>query len=52
MTERPRYSVEEDLSEAEAAARDLHDQIARIREKVEAEKRRLGGEPAPDHKPT
>ena len=34
MSERERYSVETDLEEAEARARELPDQIARLRDQV------------------
>lgn len=43
MPDRERYSLETDLEEAEAAARDLPDQIARVRAEVRRARRLLSG---------
>ena len=48
MSERERYSVETDLEDAEARARELPDQIARLRDQVRKAKSFLTG----DYKPS
>lgn len=38
MTDDPRYTLDQDIEEAEAAARELPDQIARLRDRVQRAK--------------